>query len=93
MLLRSFPRKNFYSEQHTHVLFRPSCLSDVQTVTNLDSERAESSLQSPDLLTDQLDDNDSDLLSLLVPTRILFEGKAAYEGGRSEMEGRTGGER
>jgi hypothetical protein len=52
--------------------------------------------ESPDLLTDQLDEkNDSALfLSLLAPTRILFEGKAAYEGGRSEMEGRTaGGER
>jgi hypothetical protein len=29
-------------------------------------------------------------LPLLVPTSILFEGKAAYKGGRSEMEGRTG---
>jgi hypothetical protein len=46
--------------------------------------------ESPDILTDQLIENDSDL-SLLVPTRKLFEGKAAYEGGRSEMwrEGRV----
>jgi hypothetical protein len=50
--------------------------------------------ESPDLLTNQVDKKDSALfLSLLVPTRILFEGKAVYEGGRSEMEGRTGGER
>jgi hypothetical protein len=50
--------------------------------------------ESPDLLTDQLDENDYSalFLSLLVPTKIIFEGKAAYEGGRSEMEGRTGGE-
>jgi hypothetical protein len=41
---------------------------------------------------DQLDENDSDL-SLLVPTRILLEKKAAYKGARSEMERRTCGER
>jgi hypothetical protein len=63
---------------------------DVQTVTNkyLVTDGME---ESPDLLTDPLDENDSALfLSPLVPTRILFKVKAAYEGGRSEMDGRTG---
>jgi hypothetical protein len=55
----------------------------MQTVTSnhLVTDRME---ESPDLLTDHLDENDVTLfVSLLVPTRILFEGKAAFEKGRS----------
>jgi hypothetical protein len=89
---KKYSWEEFLFWQHTHGLVRLSCPRRTCRPSNITScdwheGRISRSLGWP-TWRERLR-----YLYLLVPTRILFEGKVAYEGGRSEMEWRTGGER